>query len=43
LNGELYSGHDEAVFDAIRPMVFNAIADLGAARPDFLDRTLIGH
>ncbi len=31
----------EAVFDAIRPMVFNAIPDLGAARPDFLDRALI--
>ena len=38
---ELYSDHDQAVFDAIRPMVFNAIPDLGAARPDFLDRTLI--
>jgi hypothetical protein len=23
--GELHSGHDEAVFDVIRPMVFNAI------------------
>jgi len=38
---ELYSDHDQAVFDAIRPMVFNAIPDLGAARPDFLDRTSI--
>ncbi len=38
---ELYSDHDQAVFDAIRPMVFNTIPDLGAARPDFLDRTLI--
>jgi len=38
---ELYSDHDQAVFDAIRPIVFNAIPDLGAARPDFLDRTLI--
>jgi hypothetical protein len=38
---ELYSDHDQAAFDAIRPMVFNAIPDLGAARPDFLDRTLI--
>jgi hypothetical protein len=38
---ELYSDHDQAVFDAIRPMMFNAIPDLGAARPDFLDRTLI--
>jgi hypothetical protein len=38
---ELYSDHDEAIFDATRPLVFNAIPDLGAARPDFLDRTLI--
>ena len=38
---ELYSDHDEALFDATRPLVFNAIPDLGAARPDFLDRTLI--
>ena len=38
---ELYSDHDEAVFDATRPMVFNAIPDLGAARPDFLDRAVI--
>ena len=38
---ELYSDHDEAIFDAIRPIVFNAIPDLGAARPDFLDRALI--
>ncbi len=38
---ELYSDHDQAVFDAIWPMVFNAIPDLGATRPDFLDRTLI--
>jgi hypothetical protein len=38
---ELYSDHDEATFDATRPMVFNAIPDLGAARPDFLDRALI--
>src|SRR5271163_422809 len=38
---ELYSDHDEAVFDATRPLVFNAIPDLGAARPDFLDRSLI--
>src|SRR6202521_4969794 len=38
---ELYSGHDEAVFDATRPLVFNAIPDLGAARPDFLDRAVI--
>jgi hypothetical protein len=38
---ELYSDHDEAVFDATRPLVFNAIPDLGTARPDFLDRVLI--
>ena len=38
---ELYSDHDEAVFDATRPLVFNAIPDLGASRPDFLDRALI--
>jgi len=38
---ELYSDYDEAVFDAARPLVFNAIPDLGATRPDFLDRSLI--
>jgi putative DNA primase/helicase len=38
---ELYSDHNEATFDATRPLVFNAIPDLGAARPDFLDRALI--
>jgi len=38
---ELYSDHDQAIFDAIRPLVFNAIPDLGAARPDFLDRAVI--
>ena len=38
---ELYSDYDEAVFDATRPLVFNAIPDLGASRPDFLDRALI--
>ncbi|MGA7871173.1 MAG: hypothetical protein WCA22_09770 [Candidatus Binatus sp.] len=38
---ELYSDHDEAIFDAIRPIVFNAIPDLGGARPDFLDRAVI--
>lgn len=38
---ELYSDHDEAVFDATRPLVFNAIPDIGTARPDFLDRALI--
>jgi hypothetical protein len=38
---ELYSDHDEAIFDATRPMVFNAIPDLGAVRPDFLDRAVI--
>ena len=29
------------MFDATRPLVFNAIPDLGATRPDFLDRALI--
>ena len=38
---QLYSDHDEAIFDATRPLVFNAIPDLGAARPDFVDRALI--
>jgi len=38
---ELYSDYDEAIFDATRPLVFNAIPDLGATRPDFLDRSLI--
>jgi hypothetical protein len=38
---ELYSDHDEAVFDATRPLVFNAIPDIGTARPDFLDRALV--
>jgi hypothetical protein len=38
---QLFSDHDEAVFDATRPLVFNGIPDLGAARPDFLDRSLI--
>jgi hypothetical protein len=38
---ELYSYRDEAIFDATRPLVFNAIPDLGAARPDFLDRALV--
>lgn len=30
---ELYSDYDAAVFDATRPLVFNSIPDLGAARP----------
>jgi hypothetical protein len=38
---QLYSDHDEAIFDATRPLVFNSIPDLGAGRPDFLDRALI--
>jgi hypothetical protein len=38
---QLYSDHDEAIFNATRPLVFNAIPDLGTARPDFLDRALI--
>ena len=37
----LFRSYDEAVFDATRPLVFNAIPDLGATRPDFLDRALI--
>ena len=39
--GQLYSDHDEAIFDATRPLVFNAIPELGTARPDFLDRAVI--
>lgn len=38
---ELYSDSDQAIFDAIRPLVLNAIPDLGCARPDFLDRSLV--
>ena len=38
---ELYSDHDEAVFEAERPLMFNAIPDLGTARPDFIDRALV--
>ncbi len=38
---ELYSDYDEAVFDATRPLVLNAIPDLGMTRPDFLDRAII--
>src|SRR6266481_1812703 len=38
---ELYSDHDEAIFDATRPLVFNAIPEIGTARPDFLDRALM--
>ena len=38
---QLYSDHDEAIFDATRPLVFNAIPDLGTTSPDFLDRALI--
>jgi hypothetical protein len=38
---QLYSDHDEAIFDATRPLVFNAIPDLDTSRPDFLDRALI--
>ena len=30
-----YSDHDEAIFDATRPLVFNTIPDLGVARPHF--------
>jgi len=43
---EAYSGYDEAIFDEVIPdttwpLIFNAISDLGKARPDFLDRALI--
>jgi hypothetical protein len=38
---QLYTDHDEAIFDDTRPLVFNAIPDLGTARPDFVDRALI--
>jgi hypothetical protein len=38
---QLCSDHDAAIFDATRPLVFNAIPDLGNVRPDFLDRALI--
>jgi hypothetical protein len=38
---QLYSDHDEAIFDATRPLVFNAIPEVGTARPNFLDRALI--
>src|SRR5438105_3361614 len=38
---ELYSDHAEAVFEAKRPLMFNAIPDLGTARPDFIDRALV--
>ena len=38
---QLYRDHSEAVFDATRPLVFNAIPDLGTARLDFLDRALV--
>ena len=38
---QFYSDHDEAIFDATCPIVFNAIPDLGAARSDFLDRAVI--
>jgi hypothetical protein len=38
---QLYTDHHESVFDATRPLVFNAIPDLGSTRPDFLDRARI--
>ena len=37
----LYSDHDEAIFDATCPIVFNAIPDLAATRQDFLDRAVV--
>jgi putative DNA primase/helicase len=38
---ELYTNNDEAIFEARRPVLLNAIPDLGAARGDFLDRSII--
>src|SRR6516164_9782848 len=38
---QLSSDHNEAIFDATRPLIFNAIPELGTARPEFLDRALI--
>jgi hypothetical protein len=38
---QLDSDHDEAVFDASRPLMLSAIRALGAARPDFLGRAQI--
>jgi hypothetical protein len=38
---ELYTNSDEALFEARRPVLLNAIPDLGAARSDFLDRSII--
>ena len=38
--GSSYSDHDEAIFNATRPLVFNAISELGTAMRDFLDRVL---
>jgi hypothetical protein len=38
---ELYTNSDEALFEATRPVLLNAIPDLGAARSDFLDRSII--
>jgi putative DNA primase/helicase len=38
---QLYCDHDEAIFEATRPLVFNAIPDLGTTRPDFLDRAMM--
>ena len=38
---QLYSDHDEAIFDATRPLVFNAIPHPGTARPEFSTVRLI--
>lgn len=39
---QIYSDHDEDIFDAMRPLVFNAIPELGTARPDFLGQSANG-
>jgi hypothetical protein len=37
---ELYSDADEKIFDAMRPIMLNGIADV-ATRPDLLDRSIV--
>ncbi|MBF6571640.1 MAG: hypothetical protein IVW54_22565 [Candidatus Binataceae bacterium] len=37
----LYTDDEEAIFEAGRPQLFNAIPDLGGSRPDFLDRAIV--
>jgi putative DNA primase/helicase len=38
---ELFTNSDEAIFEARRPVLLNAIPDLGPAKSDFLDRSII--